>query len=366
MLMLFVTITSVLTKFIEGRALCILLFIKVLLFCSILSARPTMINSNSANVLVIDDFHPIFIQSLEKQGLKVDYQPDITRAQAESILPEYSVIAVRSKINFTKDLLSRLPKLRCIARGGAGMDNIDEAYALSKGIVLLNAPEGNRDAVAEHTIGMLISMSKRIPWSFNEVCELQWNRESNRGWEIGGKTIGLMGYGNTGSSVARKLSGFDCKIMAYDKYLSSFSSPYAEACSIETLLSISDVISFHVPLTHETRFMINKDLISRMKDQVVLINTSRGGIAKMADVAEGIKSGKIKSYATDVLENESLETYSDVEKANLSALIKGNQILITPHVAGWSVESYYKIAKVLSEKILSYTTKVKNNRMKVD
>lgn len=360
MLMLFVPITSVLTKFIEGRAFCFLLFIKVLFICSILSARPAMIQKSTAQVMIIDDFHPVFLDNLSAAGISYNYQPEFTPDQAADKLQNYPIIAVRSKLNFTRELIDQLPDLQCIARGGAGMDNIDEAYALSKNITLLNAPEGNRDAVAEHCIGLLLGMSKNIVKSHKEVSDFQWKREDNRGWEIKGKTIGIIGFGNTGSTVAKKLSGFECKVLAYDKYLTQSSSEFALLVSLEQLLETADVISFHVPLTSETQGMLNAELIGKMKEGVVLINTSRGKVASNRAVWEGIKGGKVRSYACDVLENENFNNLNEDEKTLLKEMTSGNQVIITPHVAGWSTESYYKIGAVLSEKLSGFTIKAKN------
>ncbi len=316
-------------------------------------------NFNPASVLVIDDFHPSFVKQLEDKGLQVNYRPEFNPQTELNLLNSAEIIAVRSKMNFTSAILSDLPNLKCIARGGAGMDNIDEAFALSKNIELLNAPEGNRDAVAEHCIGLLLNLSNKITQSFAEVKNGQWNREANRGWEIGGKTIGIIGFGNTGSSFAKKLSGFDARVVAYDKY-KSIESPFAEEIDLEEMLKTADVISLHVPLTAETKGMINAELITKMKDGVVLLNTSRGGICKLADVQFGIIGGKIKSFGTDVLENENLSAWTEEERRLVEALVSSNQVLITPHVAGWTFESYQKIADVLAHKIIEYTTKLKN------
>ena len=359
MLMLFVTITCVLTKFIEGRAFCFLLFIKVLFICSILSARPAMIQTHTAQVIIIDDFHPVFLDNLRAAGITFHYQPDFKASDAPAQLLNYPIIAVRSKLQFDQCLIDQLPDLKCIARGGAGMDNIDETYALNKNITLLNAPEGNRDAVAEHTIGLLLSMSKKIVKAHNEVSHFQWKREDNRGWEIKGKTIGIIGFGNTGSTLAKKLSGFDCQVITYDKYLTSIDETYASQVSMEELINQSDVISFHLPLTAETRGMINEDLIAKMKSGVVLLNTSRGMVANNRAIWEGIKGGKISSYACDVLENENFSQLNTEEKNLLKEMTSGNQVIITPHVAGWSTESYYKIGEVLSGKIAGFTIKAK-------
>jgi D-3-phosphoglycerate dehydrogenase len=358
MLILFLTITTVLIKFIGGRDMCVFLFIKVLLFCFLLNARLTM-NSNPASILVIDDFHPSFEQKLESEGLKVKYKPDFNIGVDYEQLKLAEIVAVRSKINFTSALLSELPNLKCIARGGAGMDNIDEKYAAENQITLLNAPEGNRDAVAEHAIGLLLNLSNKITQSYNEVKNGHWNRETNRGWEIGGKTIGIIGFGNTGSVFAKKLSGFDAKVVAYDKY-KNVQSNYATDLALEELLQTADIISFHVPLTEETKGLINTELISKMRTGVVLLNTSRGGICKLEDVQFGIISGKIKCFGTDVLENENLKTWTAEERRLVNDLTSSNQVLITPHVAGWTIESYQKIADVLAHKIIDYTTKAKN------
>ena len=355
MLMLFVTITSVLTKFIEGRAYCLFLFINLLFICSVQSARPAMIQNPTAKVLILDDFHPAFTEILGEKGIDFNYRPDFNPNEPIESLLGYNIIAVRSKMDFTADLMNQLPDLKCIARGGAGMDNIDEVHAEAKGITLLNAPEGNRDAVAEHTIGLLLALSNNIVKAHNEVADFVWKREANRGWEIGDKTIGIFGYGNTGSSFARKISGFGCKVIAYDKYLSQLPDNHAEKVDLKTLLQNSDVISFHVPLTNETNGLINRQLISRMKTNVVILNTSRGKIGKLSDVLEGINSGKIRSFAADVLENENFNKLTDTETTTLKDLITSNQVIITPHVAGWTTESYRKIAVILAKKILDFT-----------
>jgi len=344
---------------IEGRANCIFLFIKVLFICPLLTARPAMIQTPNVSIAIIDDFHPLMMQQLEERGIAYHYAPEVKVSDVFDVIKESPIVAVRSKINFDKALISRLPNLKCIARGGAGMDNIDEDFAKERGITLLNAPEGNRDAVAEHVIGLLLGLSKNIVKSAAEVRQLKWQREANRGWEIGGKTIGIIGFGNTGSTLAKKLSGFDCKVIAYDKFHPEFKSDYARAVGLEELLETSDVLSLHIPLTAMTREMVDAKLIERMKDQVVLINSSRGMIVSTKDVLQGIIGGKIKSFASDVLENEDFKTLDAKEEKLLSDLYASNQVIITPHIAGWSVESYEKIALVLVGKLIDFTTNLK-------
>jgi D-3-phosphoglycerate dehydrogenase len=319
-----------------------------------------MISNSSASIAIIDDFHPAFMERLSQEGLSFEYIPEISHDEVYESIKNSGIVAVRSKINFGRELITALPSLKCIARGGAGMDNIDEEFAIEKGITLLNAPEGNRDAVAEHVVGLLLGLSKNIYKSASEVRNFQWHREANRGWEINGKTIGIIGFGNTGSALAKKLSGFDCRVIAYDRFNPEFQSAFAESVSLEELLKVSDVVSLHIPLNQSTQQMLNADFISAMKNGVVLINSSRGKIVSTVDVLNGIKSGKIKSFASDVLENENFDKLALEEKNLLSELYLSNQVIITPHIAGWSAESYERIANVLAEKLVGFTTKIKN------
>jgi D-3-phosphoglycerate dehydrogenase len=339
---------------IEGRANCIFLFLKVLFICPLLTARPTMINTPETRIAIIDDFHPVFMEQLSGSGLSVAYEPGITAADVRGFVKDAEIVAVRSKIRFDRELIASLPNLRCIARGGAGMDNIDEAFAAEKNITLLNAPEGNRDAVAEHVVGLLLGLSKHISRSSWEVRNLEWHREANRGWEIGGKTIGIIGFGNTGSSLAKKLSGFDCRVLAYDKYLGGFHSPYAQAVDLQTLMSEADVLSLHIPLNTSSRQMVDAAFIKGMKDGVVLVNSSRGEMVNTEAVLEALQAGKIKAFATDVLENEDFGKLTKKETNILSGLFESGRVIITPHIAGWSVESYEKIARVLAGKIIGF------------
>lgn len=336
----------------------VLIILNLVLICSSLKAHPLMIQK--AKISVIDDFHPIFLQQL-KPYFEVDYQPTIEKNEIINQVYNADIIAVRSKVNFDESLIKSLPNLKCIARGGAGMDNIDEEYALQRGLVLLNAPEGNRNAVAEHCIGLLIGLSKNIIKGHQNVVGLNWDREGNRGWEIKGKKIGIIGYGNTGSTLAQKLAGFDCEVLAYDKYKTVKSNNYIKNVDLETLKMESDVISLHVPLTKETNQMIDNSFIEGLKQGVVLINSSRGKVVNQASVLNWIKSGKIKQYATDVLENENLKSFTSSEMDLFESLLATNQVIITPHVAGWSHESYFNIADVLSKKLIDFSLSTKKN-----
>ena len=343
-------------------AKCLLLSIKTVLFCSGIFAHSFM--NKNLTLIVVDDFHPIFLESLNKD-IQVEYLPNIAKEEIIALSQSFNIMAVRSKINLTQTALQQLPNLKCIARGGAGMDNIDEAFAKSKNITLLNAPEGNRDAVAEHTMALLLALSNNIVKSNNEVKNFEWRREENRGWEIGGKTVGIIGFGNTGGQFAKRLSGFDCNVIAYDKY-QTVDSPFAKAATLQEIQKKADIISLHIPLTPETNQFVNAGFLNQCKKNVVLINTSRGGILNPCDVENFLNRGKIKSVGLDVYENENLGSFSEGEKALFVRLMSNSQVVITPHVAGWTKESYYKIGKVLAQKINDFSINFKKNQLSVD
>lgn len=308
------------------------------------------------NVLVIDDLHPVFMEDLQSAGYQVLYRPEITREEALEIIHDFEIIAVRSKFDITREVMDKALKLQCIARAGAGMDNIDEAYARERGIVCLNAPEGNRDAVAEHAVGMLLDLFRNISKSDQEVRSGIWDRESNRGVELNGKTLGLIGYGNTGKSFARKLSGFDMNILAYDKYLYNYSDSYAKEVSLDTLYKEADILSFHIPLTPDTKYWVNDAFTQTIKKPVYLVNTSRGQVISTSSLIEGLNSGRILGAALDVLENERLDHFSEEERSLFTQLKSMRNVVLTSHIAGWTRESYYKISKILSLKIITRFT----------
>ena len=306
--------------------------------------------SLSFNVLIVDDIHPIFIETLKKSGIKVDYQPDITYAEALLCIPDYEVLVVRSKFKVQAEFIDAATSLKLIARAGAGVDNIDIAYAESKGITLVSAPEGNCDAVAEHMIAMLLSLLSNLRISDLEVRNGAWKREENRGFELGGKVVGLIGYGNNGKAMARKLSGFGVKVLAYDKYLESYGDSYADEASMDELFQEADVLSLHIPLTSETENLVNAEFVASFKKDFYFLNGSRGKIVNIDAVIEGLRNGKIVGAAFDVLPVEKFPALSQTEWFN--TLKSFPNVVLSPHVAGWTVESYYKIAKVLVEKVV--------------
>lgn len=213
------------------------------------------------NILIVDDIHEILLEKLSNAGVKFNYQPEIDKIGAEKLIPEYDGLIIRSKFQVDKDFIDLNPSLKMIGRAGAGMDNIDESYAESKGIKLIPANEGNRDAVGEHMIGMLLSLMNNLNRGDKEVRTGFWKREENRGYELKGRTVALIGYGHNGKAMAKKLSGFDVNVIAYDKYKTGFSDQYATEVSMEEVVKRADVLSFHIPLTRETKGMVDDEYL---------------------------------------------------------------------------------------------------------
>jgi D-3-phosphoglycerate dehydrogenase len=304
-------------------------------------------------ILILDKAHPVLEEKLLEAGFEIDLNPTITREELLEVISQYQALIVRSKLLIDKELIDRAENLKVIGRIGAGMDAIDVEYAEEKGIACLNSPEGNRDAVGEHCLGLLLALFNKICISDSQVRKGLWLREDNRGLEIKGKTIGIIGYGNMGRSFAQRLSGFDCKVIAYDKYKTNYSDEYAEQCSLEEIFSQSDVLSFHTPLTEETKYMFNSSFIQQFKKPFYLLNTSRGKVVNTKDLIEALNEGKILGAGLDVLEFEAFSNELQSAPAELQDLFSRTNVVLTPHVAGWSVESNYKLSYFLAEKIAS-------------
>lgn len=307
-------------------------------------------------VLITDEVHPKLIEDLSSLGIAVDYFPEITLSEVKKIVAPYQGIIINSKIIVDRAFLADANALKFVARLGSGMEIIDPEAAREKGIQVFNSPNGNCDAVAEHAIGMLLALANNLVRANHEVKQLDWQREKNRGFEIGGKTIGIIGFGHTGSSLARKLSGFDLRILAYDKYLTNLPSgfDFGELVDLETIQNEADIVSFHVPLTTETRHMANNAFFQSFRKSIVLINTSRGAVVKTEDLIENLKNNKIIFAGLDVFENEKPETYTTKEVAMYKSLYNSENVLVSPHVAGWTKESKYKLSAILFQKIRAY------------
>ncbi len=301
----------------------------------------------SRKILIVDDVHPILNERLEAAGFVCHYRPDFSYQQTLDSITDYIGLIIRTNFRVDKNLISAATNLKFIARAGAGMDNIDTENADVKMIICLNAPEGNRDAVAEHTLALLLSLSNKIISADKQVKNGIWDREENRGWEIGDKTIGIVGFGNTGSAVAAKLKGFGTKILAFDKYKSGFE----HESDMQTIFAEADILSLHIPLTLETKRLVTVDYLSKFSKSIVLINTSRGEIVHTPDLLLALKSKKILAAGLDVLHDEKFPQAANTDW--FFELKKQDNVLLSPHVAGWSIESYKKISVVLAEKILS-------------
>ncbi len=303
-------------------------------------------------ILVVDDVHEIFHQLMKANGHEVLENFDISKEELISQINNFNVLVVRSKFFIDKKIIDAMNENFIIARAGAGMDNIDEEYAHKKNIKLINAPEGNRDAVAEHVLGMLLTYARNIHKSNSEIRNGVWLREENRGFELKGKTIGIIGYGNTGKALARKLSGLEMNVIAYDKYLSNYSDDYVSEVTINELKEQSDIISIHVPLTSETSHSINIQFFDSLLKRPFVINSSRGKVIKTSDLLQAIKSGKVLGAALDVLENEQFNNLQNSDLEWYNELIASEKVILTSHIAGWTYESYYKISEVLAQKLL--------------
>ena len=285
------------------------------------------------------------------KGYHCDYKPLIKADEAMQIIGGYAGLVIRSKFKVDKQVLDAATNLRFVARAGAGMDNINEAYAAEKGISLINAPEGNSDAVGEHAVGLLLSLMNNLNKGDAELRNGSWQREANRGYELKGKTVGIIGYGHMGHSFARKLSGFQVDVIAYDKYKTGFSDRYAREVSMEDIVKHSDVLSLHIPLTPETNGLVDDEYLFHFKKPIFLINTARGKAVKTSAVLNAIKQGKILGAGLDVLEVEKFPALG--EQAWFDELRQSGKVILSPHVAGWTFDSYRKLSEVMAEKLVS-------------
>lgn len=304
-------------------------------------------------VLITDDVHPMITAGLEKAGYECVYLPDITHQEVLDCIASFEGLIINSKIFVNRELLDRAGSLRFVGRVGSGMEIVDREYARQKGVAVFSSPEGNRNAVAEQALGMLLALANNLIRADREVRKKVWEREKNRGFEIMGKTIGIVGFGNTGSTFARKLAGMDVQVLAYDKYKTHYARafPYVTETDFDTLTTQSDIISFHLPLTAETRHLVNAGWIQRCKDGFVLINTSRGPVVKTDDLIDALESGKISGACLDVFENEKPGAFTPAENELYERLYRLDNVVLSPHIAGWTHESKLRLAEVLLHKM---------------
>lgn len=315
-------------------------------------------------ILISDRTHPVLEERLRQAGFDVSVEPDHDYRSLTAAAQGCDALVVRSKVNIDRAFIDAVPSLRCIGRVGAGMETIDTAYAESRGIRCLNSPEGNRDAVGEHAVGLLLALLNNIARADAQVRQGHWLREANRGLELGNLTVGIIGFGNMGQAFARRLGGFGCRVIYYDKYLTSpigSISPISPIgslspirVSLEHLQAEADVVSFHVPLTDETRHYLSPAFIDAMAKPFFLLNTSRGAVVDTEALADALESGRIRGAALDVLEYENMQSDSLGQvPPSVRRLMQSDRTVLTPHVAGWTVESKYKLAAVLADKIIA-------------
>lgn len=304
-------------------------------------------------ILTIENMHPCLQEGLTAKGFEVDYRPDISRDGIIEIISQYHGIVVRSKTNIDAELLSHATSLKFIARAGAGMDNVDEDYAQQHDMICIHAGGANANTLGEHAVGMLLSLLHKINQGDAQLRNYIFDRYANEGIELYNKTVGIIGYGHTGSAFAGKLSGFGVKVLAYDKYKEVEEQNYITSSSLEYIYEQADIISFHVPLTSETKHYANAAFINSCKKNIILMNLSRGAVVDTEALVAGLKTGKIIGCCIDVFENEKLGTLNREHKAAFDYLISHYNCVLTPHVGGWSVESYENISKLLLQKILA-------------
>jgi len=312
-------------------------------------------------VLFLDTVHPVLNERLTKHGFECVSGTKFSLEEIQAVLPEIFGLLIRSRFTMNAEFLANAHQLKFIARSGSGLENIDQNYCKEKEIILFNSPEGNRNAVAEHALGMLLVLLNKLHIADLQIRNGIWNREINRGEELDGKTVGIIGYGNNGAAFAKKLRGFDVKVMVYDKYKTGFGDHYVQECTLEAIFEQADVVSFHIPQNKETKYWASEYFFNSFTKPILLLNLSRGKIVNTKDLVNALKSGKVRGAGLDVLEFETKSFESFFEQhlpEEFQYLIAAENVVLTPHVGGWTTESYFKLSDVLADKILEWESGV--------
>ena len=303
------------------------------------------------NVLIIDEIHLSILGLLEKEGFQVTYSPEITRAQLLEKIGDYEGLIIRSKTPMDRELLEKATRLQFIGRAGAGLDQLDLDYLKARGVQLFHAAKGNRDAVAEHALGGILALFNHLVQADQQVRKGVWDREGNRGEELMGKTVGIFGFGNMGKAFSKRLKGFGVTVMAYDKYKKGFGSKHVQEVSWDVVKKEADLLSIHVPLTDETRDFFTIEELRSFSKPFWLINTARGEVIRLETLNQALDEGILKGVVLDVLENEKFQRFTPGQLEQFELLAQRENVLFSPHVAGWTVESYLKINLVLMKQI---------------